>query len=136
MSQSTERLERLLTDELGECCAADVEARLDELDTLSDDAAGSSFDDDCGVFSTLGNETRSRIARILVGADDELCVCELEPLFDVSTSALSHALGDLVDAGLVTRRKEGNWRYYRSTERAERLFAVLDETRDDGGVDA
>ncbi|MFC7166125.1 ArsR/SmtB family transcription factor [Halospeciosus flavus] len=99
MSQSTERLERLLTDELGECCAADVEARLDELDTLSDDAAGSSFDDDCGVFSTLGNETRSRIARILVGADDELCVCELEPLFDVSTSALSHALGDLVDAG-------------------------------------
>ena len=63
-------------------------------------------------------------------AGDDLCVCELAPLFDVSESAISHALSELTDTGLITRRKEGKWRYYRSTERAEGLLAALDATRE------
>jgi hypothetical protein len=35
---------------------------------------------------------------------------------------------DLADPGLVTRRKEGQWRYYDATDRAERLFGALDGT--------
>ena len=65
MSQSTARLRRLLADELGECCDADVERRLDELHDLADTA----FANDDGaqsVFAVLGNETRYRLARALV----------------------------------------------------------------------
>ena len=61
--------------------------------------------------------------------DDELCVCELSPLLDVSDSAISHALSKLTDAGLVTRRKEGKWRMYRATPRANAVLVALDGSR-------
>jgi DNA-binding transcriptional ArsR family regulator len=125
---TTERLERLIADEVGECCAGDVDARLAELESLGERVpAGPSAD--LRALRTLGDETRHRIARLLVAADGDLCVCELSPLLDVSDSAVSHALSDLADAGLVTRRKEGTWRYYGPTERAERLVETLDATR-------
>lgn len=124
MAESTTRLRNLLREELGECCDADVDRRLGELHALADEA----FADDAvrSVFAVLGNETRYRLARALAVADDELCVCELESLVDVSESAVSHALSDLVDAGLVTRRKEGNWRYYDATDTADNLFQTAD----------
>ncbi|WP_435101063.1 ArsR/SmtB family transcription factor [Halarchaeum sp. P4] len=124
MAESTARLRSLLRDELGECCEADVEQRLEELDGLADAA----FADDAArpVFAVLGNETRYRLVRALAVADDELCVCELDPFVDVSESAVSHALSDLVDAGLVTRRKDGNWRYYTATDLAETLLETAD----------
>lgn len=49
---------------------------------------------------------------------------------DVSDSAVSHALSDLTDAELVTRRKDSTWRYYDTTKRAEQLVTVLDATRE------
>jgi transcriptional regulator, ArsR family len=124
MAESTTRLRNLLAEELGECCEADVNRRLGELQALADDA----FVGDTArpVFAVLGNETRYQLARALTVADEELCVCELEPLVDVSESAVSHALSDLVDAGLVTRRKEGNWRYYDATDLADDLFQTAD----------
>ncbi|UPW02094.1 metalloregulator ArsR/SmtB family transcription factor [Halorussus gelatinilyticus] len=124
MTEATTRIRRLLTDELGECCESDVKQRLDELESLADAALGS--DEVRPVFAVLGNETRYRLARVLAAAEDDLCVCELEPLVEVSESAVSHALSDLVDAGLATRRKDGNWRYYASTSLAEELFATAD----------
>ncbi|EFW93348.1 transcriptional regulator, ArsR family protein [Haladaptatus paucihalophilus DX253] len=125
----TTRIRRLLTDELGECCDADVERRLGELESLADTA----FGDDAvrPVFAVLGNETRYRLTRALVAAGDELCVCELEPLVDVSESAVSHALSDLVAAGLLVRRKEGNWRYYAATSLAAELFATAESEVND-----
>lgn len=130
MAESTTRIRRLITDEIGECCAEDVEQRLEELQSLAE----STFEDDGirPVFAVLGNETRYRLARTLAAAEEELCVCELEPLVDVSESAVSHALSDLVDAGLITRRKDGNWRYYTATDLAETLF----ETAAVGKTDA
>ncbi|NHN59233.1 MULTISPECIES: metalloregulator ArsR/SmtB family transcription factor [Halorussus] len=124
MTEPTTRIRRLLADELGECCDADVDRRLDELQSLADSA----FADDRirPVFAVLGDETRYRLARALAVAEEELCVCELEPLVDVSESAVSHALSDLVDAGLITRRKDGNWRYYTATALADELFATAD----------
>jgi DNA-binding transcriptional ArsR family regulator len=59
-----------------------------------------------------------------------MCVCEINPIVDVSDSAISHALSDLREAGLVTRRKDGTWRYYEATERAKALLAALDETQE------
>jgi len=130
VSQQTERLERLVAEELGECCEADVEDRLDSLracrSRIPEDP-----EPDLTALKTLGNETRYTIVRLLTAAGRELCVCEINPVVDVSDSATSHALSDLHDAGLVTRRKEGTWRYYEATDRAEALLAALDGTRGD-----
>ena len=124
MTGATGRLRRLLTDELGDCRDGDLERRLAEITRLADRA----FKNDAarGVFAVLGNETRYRLARALAISGEEMCVCELEPLVEVSNSAVSHALSDLVEAGLVHRRKEGNWRYYRTTDLAESLFETAD----------
>ncbi|QZX98701.1 ArsR/SmtB family transcription factor [Halobaculum rubrum] len=128
---TTERLERLIADEVGECCAADVNDRLAGLRELAASARVDEADEgsDLDALSALGSGTRYRLARLLAAADGELCVCELEPLVDVSESAVSHALSTLTDAGLLARRKEGKWRYYDTTERAEALLAALDSTR-------
>jgi ArsR family transcriptional regulator len=130
MSQETERLRRYMTQQVGDCCEADVETRIETLRGYRSDA-GSAPDEDRTALKTLGDETRHRIVRLLVAAGEELCVCEITPAVDVSDSAISHALSDLYDAGLVARRKEGRWRHYEATPRAEALLGALDATRRD-----
>ncbi len=93
---------------------------------LSEDAVAADVD----VLATLGNDTRYEALRLIADADDAVCVCELEPALGVSQGAVSQALSRLFSAGLVDRRKDGRWRYYTVTRRAERLLDVLDETRD------
>ncbi|WP_114578440.1 metalloregulator ArsR/SmtB family transcription factor [Saliphagus sp. LR7] len=128
MGTQTERLERLITEESGGCCEADIEDRLDSLRSYQSETP-TKLDTDLTALKTLGNDTRYTIVRLLTAADRELCVCEINPIVDVSDSAISHALSDLYDAGLVTRRKDGTWRYYETTDRAEALLTALDETR-------
>jgi DNA-binding transcriptional ArsR family regulator len=129
MSSQTERLERLITEESGGCCEADIEERLDSLRSYQSEVPASP-DADLTALKTLGNDTRYNVVRLLDAADRELCVCEINPIAEVSDSAVSHALSDLYDAGLVTRRKDGKWRYYETTDRAEALLTALDETRE------
>ena len=99
------------------CCSADHGLTEEELAS------------DVQLLTTLGNDTRYEALRLIAGADDEICVCELEPSLGVSQGAVSQALSRLFGAGLVERRKEGRWRYYSATPRAERVLSVLDETR-------
>ncbi|MFC6758085.1 MULTISPECIES: ArsR/SmtB family transcription factor [Haloarcula] len=127
---STERLQRYLSDERGGCGDEAVAQRLDELDELDAIAGGPDLEADVGVLSALANETRYKIVRILHVADGELCVCEFSPLLDVSDSAISHALSQLTDAGLLRRRKDGKWRKYRTTARATALLVALDGSRE------
>jgi ArsR family transcriptional regulator len=126
MSQTTERLRRYLDDELGECRDEDVERRLDELGTLEAALGPAQVETELDVLSALGNETRYTLVRVLVAAGDELCVCELNAVVDVSESGLSHALSKLVDAGLVEGWKDGRWKKYRATNRAVALVTVLE----------
>lgn len=121
----TERLRRKLDADLDGCRDGDLERRLAELDALAEEVDGDATNAR-ETFAVLGDATRYRLVRVLAASDDRLCVCELEPLFDVSGSALSHALSDLTDAGLVARSKDGNWRYYGTTARAERLLAAAE----------
>lgn len=129
MTEPATRIRRLVADTIDGCREADVERRLEELDSLAADV----LEDDGArpVFSVLGNETRYRLARALAAADEELCVCELEALVDVSESAVSHALADLVEAGVASRRKEGNWRYYDATPLAVELLETASGSRDE-----
>jgi len=134
MAQERSRLRRLVADEVGECCEADVEQRLDDLEALAD-AVPDRPESDLRALKALGDGTRHELARLLAAAEGELCVCELAPLVDVSDSAVSHALSDLSEAGLVTRRKAGTWRYYDATDRARALLSALDATGDGASSD-
>jgi ArsR family transcriptional regulator len=131
MGQATERLQRYLEDELGECRSEDVERRLDELGALERALGEARVETELDVLSALANETRYTLVRVLVAAGEELCVCELTPLVDVSESGLSHALSRLVDSGLVEGRKEGRWRKYRATNRAVALVTLLEGSVDE-----
>jgi len=113
---------------LRRCRDEDVDKRLEELESI-DETVGKGVDDDIGVAAALANETRYRIVRLIDAADSELCVCELTPLLDVSDSAISHALSELREAGLLTRRKDGKWRKYQTTRRATALLIALDGSR-------
>lgn len=126
---STERLQRYLDDERDGCGDVEVAQRLEELEELNTAAGGPDLESDVTLLSALANETRYRIVRILHLADGELCVCEFAPLLDVSDSAISHALSQLTDAGLVVRRKDGKWRKYRATARANAVLIALDGSR-------
>lgn len=99
------------------CCTVDATVPGDDL------AA------DVRVLAAVGNETRYEALRLVAATDGGVCGCELEPALGVSQGAVSQALSRLHTAGLVSRRKEGRWRYYSATERAERLLAALDDAR-------
>lgn len=85
---------------------------------------------DIRILAAAGSETRYEALRMIARSEDGVCVCELQPGLGVSQGAVSQALSRLSTAGLVTRRKEGRWRYYSATPRAKRLLRVLDDTRD------
>lgn len=87
---------------------------------------------DVDLLKVLGNRTRYQALRLIAEAGGEVCVCELEPTLEVSQGGVSQALSRLFSAGLVERRKEGRWRYYSTTETAEQLLHMLDQTRSTG----
>ncbi|PSO47477.1 MAG: transcriptional regulator [Actinobacteria bacterium QS_8_72_14] len=124
MAETQERVRRYLEDELGSCREADVDERLGELNDLADALGTATVETE--LDSALANETRYTLVRVLVAAGEELCVCELGAVVDVTDSGLSHALSALVDAGLVEGRKDGRWKKYRATNRAVALVTVLD----------
>ena len=62
------------------------------------------------TFKALGDPTRLQIVSAL--AKEELCVCDLASLVDVSQSAVSHSLRVLRDLRLVRYRKVGKIAYY------------------------
>ncbi|WP_255149349.1 ArsR/SmtB family transcription factor [Halorarius halobius] len=128
MVKATDRMERLVTEEAS-CCGTTVEECERRLEEVAVDAGTRTEEADVDALSALANDTRYGIVRLLHAAGEELCVCELDAVTDVSDSAVSHALRTLREAGLVTARKEGRWKYYRTTDRATALLVALDGTR-------
>ena len=55
----------------------------------------------------------TRIRTLLALTGGELCLCQIVDLFRLAPSTLSRHLGVLVDAGLVRRRTQGRWHYFR-----------------------
>ena len=62
------------------------------------------------TFKSLSDFTRLKI--LLSLAEDELCVCDIAALTEVSVSAISHQLRLLKNNRLVSHRKEGKMVYY------------------------
>lgn len=57
-------------------------------------------------FKVLGDKTRMKIAWAL--SQNEMCVCDLANVLDMTKSAVSHQLSTLRNAHLVKFRREGN----------------------------
>ncbi len=126
MAQATDRLRRYLDGELGDCRPEDVDDRLSELRDLETESGAGAVERELDVLRALANETRYTLLRVLVAAEEELCVCELGAVVDVTDSGLSRALSTLDEAGLIEGHKDGRWKMYRATNRAVALTTVLD----------
>ena len=63
------------------------------------------------LFSALSDPTRLRILHALM-VTQELCVCDLAVIADLSVSAVSHQLRLLRDRDLVNARRDGRMVYY------------------------
>jgi DNA-binding transcriptional ArsR family regulator len=125
MVDVTPRLEEYVEADVAACCPT-LDGTVESLEELETSVGRRDFGAELDLLAAVADETRYRILRILLESD-ERCVCELDALLDVSDSAISHAVGRLVDAGLVSRRKEGRWRIYAATDRAEALVAAVED---------
>lgn len=85
------------------------------------------------ILKALSDRNRLRVVAALMNFE-ELCVCQILELLQVSGATASRHLSQLVHAGLLISRKEGRWIYYRlhpsATEHLP-LFNWLQQTLGD-----
>lgn len=74
-------------------------------------------------FKVFGDPTRIRILQVLF--EEEMCVCDIAYLLDMSQSAISHQLRVLKQAGVVKFRKEGRVVYYSLDD--DHIEAIFDQ---------
>jgi DNA-binding transcriptional ArsR family regulator len=72
----------------------------------------------------LGDPTRLRIAAALQ-LGEELCVCDLAWITELSQNLVSHHVRILRTAALATSRRNGKLVMYRLTEAGQRLLAAV-----------
>ena len=63
------------------------------------------------IAKALSDETRIRA--LLAVKDGELCLCQIIDVLELSPATVSKHMNLLHQAGLVRRRKDGKWHYYR-----------------------
>ena len=74
----------------------------------------------------LAEPLRVQILDVLRRSEQEVCQCELIPLFGVTQPLLSHHMRKLVDAGLVRVERRHKWAYYTvNTDALKELTAWL-----------
>lgn len=64
------------------------------------------------IAKALGDPIRLQLVDVLRQHAGQVCVCELQPLFEVSQPTLSHHLKKLRDARVVAVERRGLWAYY------------------------
>jgi ArsR family transcriptional regulator, arsenate/arsenite/antimonite-responsive transcriptional repressor len=76
-------------------------------------------------YKALGDETRLAIVMML--AEQEMCVCEIIDKLGMSQPAVSHHLKILKHANLLRDTREGRWIYYSLSENVfEEVFQGKD----------
>lgn len=87
---------------LGQGCCSTVELELGSVEV-----AGLS-----AVMKTLADPVRLQIVDVLRRHAGEVCVCDLQALFQISQPTLSHHLKKLREAGIVGVERREQWAYY------------------------
>ena len=72
------------------------------------------------LFKVFGDTTRIKIMYALY--EDEMCVCAISELLQMTQSAISHQLKTLKDANLVSSRREGKAIYYHLSDEHVKLI--------------
>ncbi len=70
------------------------------------------LEDWAAALKALGDPTRLEIVALVAAASEPLCACEIEARFDLSQSTISHHLGLLRRAGILTAQRRGTWAFY------------------------
>ena len=74
-------------------------------------------------FKILGDTTRTKILFAL--DQNEMCVCDIANVLNMSKSSISHQLGTLRRSGIVKCRKQGKEVYYMlDDDHVKQLFEV------------
>lgn len=82
------------------------------------------------ISKALSDETRARMLKLLLEKD--VCVCEMQMVFNLSQSQISRNLKVLTDAGLLKRWREGKSVVYVANRDTNNIFcqAILDALAD------
>ncbi|ACV62598.1 transcriptional regulator, ArsR family [Desulfofarcimen acetoxidans DSM 771] len=75
------------------------------------------------IYKALGDPTRFKILFCL--KQEEMCVCDISAILDMSQSAISHQLRVLRNLRIVKYRKEGKMVFYSLDDK--HIFRILDE---------
>ncbi len=97
---ATEAQPKVTTD-VGLCCAALTSGRLNPAEAV----------ELAKVLAALADPVRLQLVS-LVAANGEVCSCDLEAPLARSQPTISHHTKVLVDAGLLTGRKDGRWTWW------------------------
>jgi ArsR family transcriptional regulator len=75
------------------------------------------------LLKALADPVRLQLLSIITGSPGrEACVCDMTELVDVAQPTVSHHLKVLLDAGILTRHRRGNWAWFRLD--ADRLAEI------------
>src|SRR5271155_2776960 len=75
------------------------------------------------MFRAFSDPTRLRILHLLV--KEEMCVCDIVGITRVPQPKASRHLAYLLRAGLIEKRKQGLWAYYKLTTPASAFHRSL-----------
>ena len=123
-NQATRSVQRLI--ELGMCRPSDVERAMDEAKKFSSPDYAMRIRKAEKLLGAAGVSTRIKILLLL--AEREMCVCELESALGLTQPTASHHLGILEQAELVERSKKERWAFYR-VRNSPTLSLLKDLTR-------
>jgi ArsR family transcriptional regulator len=99
------------------------EAQASPMSNRMNDTGAPSVEERALVFKAIGDPTRVRIIELLRAQSEEITGTEIAGHVGVSLALLCHHSSVLVEAGLVTKRKEGQTSYW--TLNREALASAL-----------
>lgn len=105
------RLETL-TGEAASCCVPDYREQ------AADARTSPAFAATLARAKAMSDEKRL-LALAVLKRRGELCACEVQAAIGLTHATVSHHMGVLVDAGLVTSERRGKWAYYALTREAK-----------------
>ncbi|MBS3781650.1 MAG: winged helix-turn-helix transcriptional regulator [Candidatus Thermoplasmatota archaeon] len=80
------------------------------------------------LYKCLNNANRRKILYCI--GEEEKCVNEIAECLDIEQSLTSHHLKDMLDCGLIEKRREGKRFYYKVSE--SEIIEILEKGKDLG----
>ena len=76
------------------------------------------------LFKVLGDKVRLELF-LIINELPEICLCDLELVFSLSSSNLSRHLKELHQADLLEITKVGKWKYYRVSRLGSNFIQLI-----------